>query len=124
MNYINAHATSTLVGDVAELKAVKKVFTDTSSLKMNATKSMIGHCLGAAGGMEAVATIKAITTGWLHPTINHVRVMSCSSPLVWCNATAMLWGAHKVELVTTASNGVICHNSRSVVSGALAESLK
>ncbi len=73
MNYINAHATSTLVGDVAELKAVKKVFTDTSNLKMNATKSMIGHCLGAAGGMEAVATIKAITTGWLHPTINHVR---------------------------------------------------
>ena len=78
VNYINAHATSTLVGDVAELKAVKKVFTDTSSLKMNATKSMIGHCLGAAGGMEAVATIKAITTGWLHPTINHVRTdLSC-----------------------------------------------
>ena len=73
VNYINAHATSTLVGDVAELKAVKKVFTDTRHLKMNATKSMIGHCLGAAGGMEAVATIKAITTGWLHPTINHVR---------------------------------------------------
>ena len=73
VNYINAHATSTLVGDVAELKAVKNVFTDTQHLKMNATKSMIGHCLGAAGGMEAVATIKAITTGWLHPTINHVR---------------------------------------------------
>ncbi len=79
MNYINAHATSTLVGDVAELKAVKKVFTDTRHLKMNATKSMIGHCLGAAGGMEAVATIKAITTGWLHPTINHVRPSLCNT---------------------------------------------
>ncbi len=73
VNYINAHATSTLVGDVAELAAVKKVFTDTSNIKMNGTKSMIGHCLGAAGGLEAVAVIKAIETGWLHPTINHVR---------------------------------------------------
>jgi 3-oxoacyl-[acyl-carrier-protein] synthase II len=70
VNYINAHATSTLVGDIAEVKAIKKVFTDTSHIKMNGTKSMIGHCLGAAGGMEAVATIKAITTGWVHPTIN------------------------------------------------------
>lgn len=43
---------STIVGDVAEVKAVKKVFTDTKHIKMNGTKSMIGHCLGAAGGME------------------------------------------------------------------------
>ena len=72
MNYINAHATSTLVGDVAELNAVKKVFTNTKHIKMNGTKSMIGHSLGAAGGLEGVATIKAITTGWVHPTINQV----------------------------------------------------
>ncbi|KAL4450667.1 hypothetical protein ABPG77_001023 [Micractinium sp. CCAP 211/92] len=71
VNYINAHATSTLVGDKAEVKAIKKVFSDLSHVKMNATKSMIGHCLGAAGGMEAIATIKAIQTGWVHPTINH-----------------------------------------------------
>lgn len=45
VNYINAHATSTLVGDIAEVKAVKKVFTDTKHIKMNATKSLIGHCL-------------------------------------------------------------------------------
>eukprot|EP00882_Tetradesmus_deserticola_P000490 GHRQ01000541.1.p1 GENE.GHRQ01000541.1~~GHRQ01000541.1.p1 ORF type:complete len:454 (+),score=192.17 GHRQ01000541.1:95-1456(+) len=70
VNYINAHATSTLVGDIAEVKAIKKVFTDTSHIKMNATKSMIGHCLGAAAGIEAVAVVKAITTGWLHPTLN------------------------------------------------------
>lgn len=50
---------STLVGDIAEVKALKSVFTgDTSHIKMNATKSLIGHCLGAAGGMEAIATIK------------------------------------------------------------------
>ncbi|KAL4854132.1 3-oxoacyl-[acyl-carrier-protein] synthase I [Chlorella vulgaris] len=71
VNYINAHATSTLVGDKAEVKAIKKVFTDLSHIKMNATKSMIGHCLGAAGGMEAIATIQAMRTGWVHPTINH-----------------------------------------------------
>ena len=48
-----------------------QVFSDLSHVKMNATKSMIGHCLGAAGGMEAIATIQAIRTGWVHPTINH-----------------------------------------------------
>lgn len=70
VNYINAHATSTLVGDIAEVKAIKKVFSDTKHIKMNATKSLIGHCLGAAGGMEAIATIKAIESGWVHPTLN------------------------------------------------------
>ncbi len=49
-----------------------QVFSDWSHIKMNGTKSMIGHCLGAAGGLEAVATIQAITTGWVHPTINQV----------------------------------------------------
>ncbi|KAI7985330.1 hypothetical protein LOK49_LG14G00639 [Camellia lanceoleosa] len=70
VNYINAHATSTPVGDVAEVNAIKKVFNNTSEIKMNSTKSMIGHCLGAAGGLEAIASVKAINTGWLHPTIN------------------------------------------------------
>jgi hypothetical protein len=72
VNYINAHATSTLVGDVAELNAVKKVFTNTKHIKMNGTKSMTGHSLGAAGGLEGIALIKAIQTGWVHPTINQV----------------------------------------------------
>ncbi len=71
INYINAHATSTLAGDLCEVRAIKKVFgPHVSQIKMNATKSMIGHCLGAAGGIEAIATIKAIETGMLHPTIN------------------------------------------------------
>jgi 3-oxoacyl-[acyl-carrier-protein] synthase II len=72
VNYINAHATSTLVGDKAEIKAIKKAFTGgLKGVKINGTKSMIGHGLGAAGGLEAVATIQAIRTGWVHPTINH-----------------------------------------------------
>jgi 3-oxoacyl-[acyl-carrier-protein] synthase II len=70
VNYINAHATSTPLGDVAEVLALKKVFKNPKSIKMNSTKSMIGHLLGAAGGVEAIATIKAITDGVIHPTIN------------------------------------------------------
>lgn len=71
VNYINAHGTSTPLGDVAEVLAVRKAFGDhVKNLRMNSTKSLIGHCLGAAGGVEAVATIKAIQTGMLHPTIN------------------------------------------------------
>ena len=70
VNYINAHATSTPVGDMAEVRAVKKVFGNTDKIKMNATKSMIGHGLGAAGGLEAIVTVKAIETGKIHPTIN------------------------------------------------------
>ena len=53
VNYINAHATSTLVGDKAEIRAIKKVFTGgLKGVKLNGTKSMIGHGLGAAGGLD------------------------------------------------------------------------
>ena len=71
VNYINAHATSTLVGDACEIQAIRTFFGDhLSQIKMNATKSMVGHCLGAAGGIEAIVSIKAIETGMVHPTIN------------------------------------------------------
>lgn len=70
INYINAHATSTPLGDVAEVKALKRLFTNPHKIVMNSTKSMIGHALGAAGGLEAIATIQAIKTGMIHPTIN------------------------------------------------------
>ncbi|KAK3125899.1 hypothetical protein QOZ80_7BG0611140 [Eleusine coracana subsp. coracana] len=66
VNYINAHAASSPAGDLAEVDALKQIFRNSQQrIKVNATKSMIGHCLG-----EAVATIKAITTGRVHPTIN------------------------------------------------------
>lgn len=70
VNYINAHATSTPLGDMAEVNALKTVFSHPERIKMNATKSMIGHALGASGGLEAVATVKAIQMGMIHPTIN------------------------------------------------------
>lgn len=70
VDYINAHGTSTPVGDMAEVRAIKKVFKEPSKIAMNSTKSMIGHCLGAAGGIEAIATIKTIQEGMIHPSIN------------------------------------------------------
>lgn len=71
VNYINAHATATLAGDLCEINAIHKLFgSHTKNITVNSTKSMIGHCLGAAGGLEAVATIQAIRTGMIHPTVN------------------------------------------------------
>ena len=63
------------MGDIAECKAIKKVFSNTSHIKMNSTKSLVGHCLGAAAGVEAITTIKAITTGWVHPTLNQYKLI-------------------------------------------------
>ncbi|CAA2973257.1 3-oxoacyl-[acyl-carrier- ] synthase II, chloroplastic [Olea europaea subsp. europaea] len=70
VNYINAHATSTPAGDLKEYQALVRCFGQNSELRVNSTKSMIGHLLGAAGAVEAVATVQAIRTGWVHPNIN------------------------------------------------------
>lgn len=70
VNYINAHATSTPAGDIKEYKALVHCFGQNPELRLNSTKSMIGHLLGAAGAVEAVATVQAIRTGWVHPNIN------------------------------------------------------
>jgi 3-oxoacyl-[acyl-carrier-protein] synthase II len=71
VQYINAHGTSTGLGDVAETKAVKKVFGDHARrLMISSTKSMIGHLLGASGGVEAIACALSLKQGVLHPTIN------------------------------------------------------
>ncbi|KAH8482374.1 hypothetical protein H0E87_029711 [Populus deltoides] len=70
VNYINAHATSTPAGDLKEYQALMHCFGQNSGLRVNATKSMIGHLLGAAGAVEAIAAIQAIRTGWVHPNIN------------------------------------------------------
>ncbi len=68
---VNTHGTSTPLGDIAETKAVKLIFGDyAKKLKLNSTKSMTGHTLGAAGGIEAIAVVKMIENGMIHPTIN------------------------------------------------------
>ncbi|KAL6878454.1 hypothetical protein ACP4OV_012624 [Aristida adscensionis] len=70
INYINAHATSTQMGDLKEFQALVRCFGQNPQLRVNSTKSMTGHLLGAAGGIEAVAAIQAIRTGWIHPNVN------------------------------------------------------
>jgi 3-oxoacyl-[acyl-carrier-protein] synthase II len=71
VQYLNAHGTSTPLGDVAETKAVKKVFGDHARrLMISSTKSMLGHLLGASGGIEAIACAMSLTQAVLHPTIN------------------------------------------------------
>jgi 3-oxoacyl-[acyl-carrier-protein] synthase II len=72
IDYINAHGTSTELNDKLETQAVKKVFGDHAyKLAMSSTKSMTGHLLGAAGGIEAIAAVLAMRDGILPPTINY-----------------------------------------------------
>ena len=72
IDYINVHGTSTPVGDISESKAIKEVFGEHAyKLNISSTKSMTGHLLGAAGAVEAIASILAIKNGIVPPTINH-----------------------------------------------------
>ncbi|HRV54331.1 MAG TPA: beta-ketoacyl-ACP synthase II [Mangrovimonas sp.] len=75
VDHINTHGTSTPLGDVAELKAIKEVFGEhAKNININSTKSMTGHLLGAAGAIEAIASILAMESGIVPPTINHETV--------------------------------------------------
>jgi 3-oxoacyl-[acyl-carrier-protein] synthase II len=70
IDYINAHATSTPLGDISELKAIARVFGERKNLNVSGTKSMTGHLLGAAGAIEAIITVKALQENIVPPTIN------------------------------------------------------
>ena len=71
VGYINAHGTGTRINDIVETKAIKHVFGERGyKVPISSTKSMIGHCMGGSGALEAIACIKSLETGSIHPTIN------------------------------------------------------
>jgi len=99
IDYINSHGTSTPLNDLYEVQAIKQVFGErVSSLAVSSTKSMTGHLLGAAGGLEAVITAKAIEEGVLPPTIN------LENPDEGCNLDFVPHRSRKKEIRTALSN--------------------
>lgn len=99
VQYVNAHGTSTELGDIAETNAIKLVFGNhAKKMKVNSTKSMVGHLLGAAGGVEAIACIKSIMHDTLHPTIN------LDNPDPQCDLDYVPHKAQKLELQYALSN--------------------
>ncbi|MEO8110052.1 MAG: beta-ketoacyl-ACP synthase II [Ginsengibacter sp.] len=76
IDYVNAHATSTNLGDESELKAIERVFGERKTLHISGTKSMTGHLLGAAGAVEAIICVKAIQQSIAPPTINSTEVIT------------------------------------------------
>jgi 3-oxoacyl-[acyl-carrier-protein] synthase II len=72
IEYINAHGTSTDLNDPMETRAIRSVFGAWADrIPVSSTKSMVGHLMGAAGAVEAIACVKTLETGWIHPTINY-----------------------------------------------------
>lgn len=84
VDLINAHGTSTPLNDKMESTAIRTVFGEhTDSLMVNSTKSMIGHCLGAAGALETIAAVQSFEEGFVHPTINYENPdPECNIPVV------------------------------------------
>ena len=99
VEYINAHGTSTPLGDRAESDAIKTAFgTHAYSLAVSSTKSMTGHCLGAAGGVEAVFSLLSIRDGVIPPTIN------LETPSEGCDLDYVPGGAREQRVKTVMSN--------------------
>ena len=104
--YVNAHGTGTPLNDKTETRMLKKVFGDGAyALHVSSTKSMTGHMLGAAGGVEAIASVLALYEGVVPPTINYrVKDEECdlditpneavSAPLTSALSTSLGFGGH------------------------------
>lgn len=98
IDYVNAHGTSTPIGDVLETKAIKRTFGADTKVPVSSTKSMTGHLLGGAGGLEAGITILALRDQVLPPTIN------LENPDAECNLDYVPNHARKTELNVALSN--------------------
>lgn len=101
VQYINAHGTSTPLNDMLETKAIRRVFGEhADKLAVNSSKSMIGHLLGGAGGVEAVITALSIHEGKIHPTIN------CESPAADCDLDYVREGNRELDIQYALSNSL------------------
>lgn len=101
VQYINAHGTSTPLNDMLETKAIRNVFGEhADQLAVNSSKSMIGHLLGAAGGVEAVVTALSIHEGRIHPTIN------CDKPAENCDLDYVREGNRELDIRYALSNSL------------------
>jgi 3-oxoacyl-[acyl-carrier-protein] synthase II len=107
---INTHGTSTPLGDVAELKAISKVFgAHANKININSTKSMTGHLLGAAGAIEAIASILAMEHSLVPPTINHTTIDENIDPTL--NLTLNKAQAREVNVAMSNTFGFGGHNA-------------
>ena len=115
VDYINAHGTSTGPGDIAETRAIKNALGDHAyKVAISSNKSMIGHCLGAAGALEAVATVLTIVNSLIPPTINlhdpdpecdldYVPLESRFAKVDVAASNSFGFGGHNVALVSAAT---------------------
>jgi len=112
IDYINAHGTSTPLNDKGETQSIKTAFGARAyKIKVNSTKSMVGHMLGAAAGIEAIACIKSIETGIIHPTMNLMNP-DPECDLDYCPGTAV---KQEVNAALSNSLGFGGHNSAIVI---------
>ncbi|MEM8899255.1 MAG: beta-ketoacyl-ACP synthase II [Bacteroidota bacterium] len=113
VDYLNAHATSTPVGDVSEVKAIEKLFeSNLENLQVSATKSMTGHLLGAAGAIEGIACIMALHNGVIPPTINLDKVDENINPTM--NLTPNVAVKKEIKLAMCNTFGFGGHNATSL----------
>ncbi|MDO4291731.1 MAG: beta-ketoacyl-ACP synthase II [Eubacteriales bacterium] len=111
IDYINAHGTSTPLNDLFETRAIRLAFGDAAGkLRINSTKSMIGHLLGAAGGVEAIACVKSIEEGYVHVTrglteseqeldLDYCRGSGCAMDIRAALSNSLGFGGHNASLV-------------------------
>ena len=113
VDYINTHGTSTTMGDVCEIKAIKRTFGAHArdGMVLSSTKSMTGHLLGAAGGVELIACVKAIQDNFIPPTINVFN----QDPECDLDVCPNLGREHKVDVALSNSFGFGGHNATLVV---------
>lgn len=114
IDYVNVHGTSTPLGDIAEVKAIQKVFGDAAyDLNISSTKSMTGHLLGAAGAVESVAGVLAMLHNFVPPTINHEHVDPEIDPKL--NLTLNTPQERKLNAVLSNTFGFGGHNASVVI---------